>query len=740
LNGPLFLLGGLVICSSAYAGFAQSVINTQLPASSRLPKGPVGGGSNPIATHRFWAAKNWFPTNLTASGAPYTMFPEPLVLQSTSSGLLVGYSPNIIVQPNYFLHPWQPDFTLGVAGLNASNISASKFTDWTVDLDFGPIITRVGRGMPFIYATTDGTDPVLTFVSPPTVFTEQDNVLGVSVGGNSYGLFCPTGGRWTRGANALTCHLPPGKHYFSAALLPEPGALTNYSGYAFSFPELTRVRWSYDQRRSRVETTYEVTTSAKEGTEKGFLQALYAHQYGSLTQAVTSSGYSYASARGRMKVFYGRSFTTVDIYHGILPFLPSSEDSSEQRRLRVLVGEVRAERNFFRAKDTYATGKSLLRLAQLLPVAEMTGDQATVSQLESSIESEFARWLHPGPHREPPAFVYDREWGTLIGYPAAYGSDDQLNDHHFHYGYWIHAAALLGLSDPAWLRAASGGGAVLELARDIATPTHEDPMFPFLRHFDVFAGHSWASGQAPFGDGENEESSSEAVNAWAGLILFATEMGDTKLRDAAIWMYTLETNAAFDYWFNDGPVPTFPSDFKRVQVANVFDGKADAATWFSSAPALEHGIEFLPFTGASLYLGRDRDYARRNLAEVMQSNHGHIDTQSADWPDLMEMYEAFYDPALALSEWNGTKFVFEGETRAHEYAWLTSLQKLGSVDQSVTADTPFFAVFRSISGALKHVAFNATLASIDVRFSDGAVVHVPPLRASVDGVTVRAGN
>ena len=38
-------------------------------------------------------------------------------------------------------------------------------------------------------------------------------------------------------------------------------------------------------------------------------------------------------------------------------------------------------------------------------------------------------------------FRYDERWGTLIGYPASYGSDGDLNDHHFHYGYFIKAAA-----------------------------------------------------------------------------------------------------------------------------------------------------------------------------------------------------------------------------------------------------------------------------------------------------------
>ena len=47
-------------------------------------------------------------------------------------------------------------------------------------------------------------------------------------------------------------------------------------------------------------------------------------------------------------------------------------------------------------------------------------------------------------------FYYDQNWGTLIGYAASYGSDQELNDHHFHYGYFIAAAATLAKFDPAW--------------------------------------------------------------------------------------------------------------------------------------------------------------------------------------------------------------------------------------------------------------------------------------------------
>ena len=74
----------------------------------------------------------------------------------------------------------------------------------------------------------------------------------------------------------------------------------------------------------------------------------------------------------------------------------------------------------------------------------------------------------------------------------------ELNDHHFHYGYFIRAAAEIARHDPAWASDAHWGGMVSLLVRDIASPDRDDPMFPFLRNFDPYAGHSWASGHAKF--------------------------------------------------------------------------------------------------------------------------------------------------------------------------------------------------------------------------------------------------
>ena len=54
-----------------------------------------------------------------------------------------------------------------------------------------------------------------------------------------------------------------------------------------------------------------------------------------------------------------------------------------------------------------------------------------------AIRGTLTDWFTATPGKTKQVFYYDRNWGTLIGYPASYGSDEELNDHHFRYGYWF---------------------------------------------------------------------------------------------------------------------------------------------------------------------------------------------------------------------------------------------------------------------------------------------------------------
>jgi len=713
---------------------------TALPAGAATPPSLVyKTHSGPPATHKFWTAKYFVPQGNTRSGGSYFMFPDPLSIAVLPSGLRIGYFNTVMNNGTWFNQPYQPDLTIGSAGLNAGVIKVSAVSDWTADFNFGPITTRVGRGMPFVYVLTNGTKPTITFTGTPTFFSNNGNFLGVSIAGNNYGLFGPAGSTWSGiGGLTLTCNLPAGHNYLSVALLPNAGALTDYYNYAFSFPTNTAVSWNYNSTTSTVNTTYTVTTQAMEGTQTGFLSALYPHHYGSLPGGANTS-YTYVSPRGTMKVHRAASFTTSDLYHGVIPFHPP-EGAYNRTTLQGYLDTVAAEGNHFTANETYGAGKQFARIAQLLPIARAQATPAATNdfnQYLSTLKAAMQGWLTAGAGEAQNLFYYNSAWGSLTGYPASFGSDTSLNDHHFHYGYWIHAAALIGLFDPSWTAPNQWGGMVNLLARDIAQPTRGDNMFPFLRHFDVYAGHSWASGEAPFGDGGNEESSSEAVNAWTGLIIYATQTGDTQLRDAAIWLYTMETNAVMYYWFNSGPVSTFPAGFNRQQIANLFDAKSDTGTWFGLQTEFEHGIEYLPLTGGSNYLGRDPAYVQRAFGEIVSQLGGSFNPQTALWPDLLEEFQAFSDPNAAIANFNNTTAVFDGETKAHELYFLYNLQKMGRVDYTVTANTPLYAVYRNPSNGLRtHVAYNASSTPSSVTFSDGVTLNVPAMTLKTENTSV----
>ena len=51
--------------------------------------------------------------------------------------------------------------------------------------------------------------------------------------------------------------------------------------------------------------------------------------------------------------------------------------------------------------------------------------------------------------------------------------------------------------------------------------------FPYLRNFDIYAGHSWANGHAAWFLGNNQESSSESIN-YAASTFYGERLLDKK--------------------------------------------------------------------------------------------------------------------------------------------------------------------------------------------------------------------
>jgi endoglucanase Acf2 len=737
----------LALLCGAVLGHAAEAVPTGAGSYYRgLPDGAKGpptepflaaGVKGPVPTNTWWSSLAWLPLS-------ETMFPHPLSVKATRDGLALNYpGAHLGASKHAIVGMGGQDLTLAHDGLAAfQEARVAGWNDCFVTAKMGEpgksMTLTFGHGSPLVFAEYEGGAPAVLFKSAPTILEGDGKsaTLVVKVADRTYGLYAPAGSSWVGLGSTRLVAQTRGKTYFTVAVLPDDKPETRALFQSFAHTHVTgaQATWTYDQPAGKVVTRFAYRTVAKEGADQGTLFALYPHQWRDARADFT--GQKYGSVRGPMRLARGPSFTTTAAMPPLLPALPigpaADRNLLKQRLATDLAGTPQL------TGDTYWLGKQLGKWATLLPIAEQLDDKESAAECERRLKGALENFLtvraFDGRPKTTSVFAYEPTWGTLIGYPASFGSDKELNDHHFHYGYFLHASAELARRDPEWAR--KWTPMVRLLARDIASGDRRDPLFPYLRCFDIYAGHSWASGHGKFGDGNNQESSSESINAWYGLLLLAETLGDKELRDQAAWLLATETSAIEDYWFNvHGDL--FPKGYPASVVTMVWGGKGANATWFDANPQSLHGINFLPVTAGSLYLGRFPAYARKNhnalvaeLAEFRQSAKKAVaPTAPFDhWADVLWMYQATFDAPAAKFSWLKRPANFKpeaGNSWTQTELWIQTFEELGTIDSSVSADTPFAAVFTK-AGKRTHVAWNLTDKPVVVTFSDHVQLRCPP--------------
>jgi len=568
------------------------------------------------------------------------------------------------------------------------------------------------------------------------VFYRDENVLGVTINGTHYGLFAPEGADWSPGGSLdeVTTDLA-GKDFLSIAVLPVANAKTikRFEHFAYAFVTDTRIDFHYDPESARVVTRFSATTKIEQGENSHTMFALYRHQHLNLAQRDHLTPDLYESPRGQMKVVVGESFSTSTPFTGVLPTLPC-DDSSRQQLSKLLdefVGEIMTRQNRFERRDTYWNGKEFGKIAEAIQIADQLGQTEQRDQLVQLLKTRLEDWFDG---KDELFFYYDKRWDTLVGYPDSYGSGEQLNDHHFHYSYFIKAAAVVAQFDPVWVAPENYGGMIELLIRNCANSDREDLRFPWMRFFDPYAGHSWASGHAGFASGNNQESSSESMNFATSLILYGEVTKNQKIRDLGIYWYATEAEAIRQYWF-DTSGEVFPQRYGHSCVGMIWGDGGTYGTWWTANPEEIHGINFLPLNGGSLYLARDADYVRRNHQDLLDSNRKfHTGGEPDDserfdrWQDVLYEHFALADPSEAEQRFHTyadkAKSEF-GESRLHTTQWISSLKSLGQFDSNVSANHPTAVVFKKAGGS-SYVISNLQAKPLNVKFSDGARFTVPP--------------
>jgi endoglucanase Acf2 len=125
---------------------------------------------------------------------------------------------------------------------------------------------------------------------------------------------------------------------------------------------------------------------------------------------------------------------------------------------------------------------------------------------------------------------------------------DGAKPDHFHFGYFVYTAAVIGYLDPGWLTTGTNKAWVNMLVRDYANPVTTDPYFPFSRSFDWYQGHSWASGLFEALDGRNQESSSEDTMSTYALKMWGQITGDVNMEARGNLMLAIQARSIQSYY------------------------------------------------------------------------------------------------------------------------------------------------------------------------------------------------
>ena len=762
------------------------------------------------------------PTNDWASSVVFDKYSEslyahPLAYRAASNGMQMA-SPAVTSGTSYvdgeptvesLLEDNTVELVIGGNNFSAKDAKVDKTTDWTYDIlmennaSTSSIMATIGKGTPYAYYTFKNVEPTISLGAGGTDLaiyknSTSSNILGVSLKNRKDGkthyylISAPSGTTWVNAGGKLTAKMPTGKSYMSVAILPDgsDNAFELYKKYAFNFITDTKVEWKYLKNSSKVVTKYNVITKNMETGANGgdTIIALYPHQWRYTNSKFT--GYTYETIRGTMKTVVGTNYSTTMQYNGILSSLPVTKDEETVGKIKDQLGYLYSYRKSkddpkwicflegqYGGYDTYWVGKNLNTLTDAIWLADQFKDndmKTMTNDMVEGVEDYLEFWFDPyqayinGQYKDD-YFYYDEQYGTLIGYPTSYDSDKQLNDHHFHYGYWIKAAATVAMKDPQWAK--EWGGMVYEMIGDIANANRDgsgynknsEIRYPFLRNFDIYEGHSWASGVANYefdengvlaengglSGGNNQESSSESVNAWSSLILWGEAVGDERIRDLGIYMYTTEIAAIEDYYY-DVHDEIFTKEYKdsnnyNIQtVTRLFGGKYDHTAWWTENPIEVTTITMLPISGATLYMGKYKEKVKAvvdsigenskqwthfvNNKEQICATYGKGDmlTDPKTNQDVVAEYYAYYDPdaALAKVDLSDSGKVENGESRAHTLAYITSLKEYGNQNFDITGSTPFSVVLEK-NGVKTYVVENHTDKTQRTYFSDKTYVDVP---------------
>ncbi|KAG3093671.1 hypothetical protein PI124_g16507 [Phytophthora idaei] len=138
------------------------------------------------------------------------------------------------------------------------------------------------------------------------------------------------------------------------------------------------------------------------------------------------------------------------------------------------------------------------------------------------------------------------------------------NDHHYHYGYFVTASAMLKHLDPNWSRMPELERIIWTMLRDVVNPSADDKYFPRFRHFSWYLGHSYSHGVTSINNGKDEESTSEDINFFYGMTLWGRVTGNKAVEDLGSLMLRIDAHAIRTYFLMTSDNTVHPPEIYAI--------------------------------------------------------------------------------------------------------------------------------------------------------------------------------
>ena len=629
------------------------------------PSARWGSFSAPLTTNRWWQ-------NLTLGSTEQTINALPYLIRATSAGLQ-GCTPIKTFAPTFIFTAFNADVTLGAQEtLGASTVS--DFDDLSVTVQWRDgarsMTAPIVQGMPYLTTSYEDYTPRMETVHAILSVNGSGAGIGSVHTGTRFEVFMNTNQTWVLYASSpltltldsissLTASEPYSGTLRAAALEPGTGSLLD--AHAGRIPTGGAVSATASGDRAQLFFDWESM-----GTGPLLMMTLPHHRETLSSPSVPAVSFTKDTIRGPMVGVVGDSWLMTEDLTTITWDSPRPIDPAREPEVRAaLAGDIGQA---VWAQDTYFGGKQLAKLGRLALMADQLGETSLAATYRSNLAAAMQPWLDG---TNPQSLAYDQTYGgivdsTAVTNPGAGFGQGYYNDHHFHYGYFIYAAAALARGDSAW--AATNRSAITHLVRDIANPTSADPLYTKMRAMDWFSGHSWAAGLFEFGDSRNQESTSEAVNAWYGVYLWGLVQGNERLRDLGRLMLALEIRAAKRYWQVPASNTLYPPPFADNKVVGVLWGlKVEYATFFGNNPEFIHGIQMLPFTPISEEL-----LPAQWVSEGYPVFSSNLAGAAEGWKGFIYLAHSIFDKDAAWAEASTLTGYDDGNTRTNTLYFIAT--------------------------------------------------------------------